>query len=310
MIIERYADDLVVWAPAKVNLFLEVLAKRADGYHEIATLMLAVGLYDTLVFKGQTSDAIRLTVTQTRPSPGSELPNGPENLVTRAARLLQEHTGCRRGASIRLVKRIPLAAGLAGGSTDAAAALAGLNQLWHLQLKAEDLAQLAAQLGSDVPFFFATPAAWCTGRGERVSRLFVNEAMAHQSFHLVLIRPPFGIATADVYRAVAVPDKPRSGEDIRQALIAGDVDNVGRLLHNRLQAAAERLCPALAGYREHLALFHPAGVLLSGSGSTMFALCRQRAEARRIARQLRNGPKRINADVYLVRSCPMVRAAP
>ena len=165
MLIDRYADDLVVWAPAKVNLFLEVLGKRPDGYHEIATLMAAVGLCDTLVFKEEPSGEVRLR------SSNSDLSTGPENLVMRAVELVRQHMGSKRGVAIRLIKRIPLAAGLAGGSTDAAATLAGLNQLWRLGLETKDLAGLAAQLGSDVPFFFAAPAAWCTGRGSRNRRV-------------------------------------------------------------------------------------------------------------------------------------------
>ena len=154
---------VVVRAPAKVNLFLEVLAKRPDGYHDIATLMLAVRLFDTLVFERQ-SEGLRLECS--RP----DLSTGPDNLIMKAARLLQDKTGCRLGAQIRLVKRIPLAAGLAGGSTDAAAALTGLNQLWQLGCSVQDLAQWSGEIGSDIPFFFHTPAAWCTGRGEKVSR--------------------------------------------------------------------------------------------------------------------------------------------
>src|SRR5438105_819423 len=114
---ERHADAVVVWAPAKVNLFLEVLAKRPDGYHEIATLMVAVNLLDKLEFKEDISGEIQLRCSV------AELTTGPENLVVRAAELLRRHTGCARGAHIELTKRIPLAAGLAGGSTDAAAAL-------------------------------------------------------------------------------------------------------------------------------------------------------------------------------------------
>src|SRR5713101_6523487 len=118
MRIDRYADDVVVWAPAKVNLFLEILGKRPDGYHEIATLMVAIRLYDTLVFKEDPAGDLRLGCNQ------DKLSTGPDNLIVRAADLLREETGCRRGATIRLVKRIPMSAGLAGGSSDAAAALA------------------------------------------------------------------------------------------------------------------------------------------------------------------------------------------
>src|SRR5438045_8162621 len=155
------ADKLVVRAPAKVNLFLEVLSKRPDGYHEIATLMVAIRLMDTLVFKEEPD----LRLGCNRP----DLSTGPDNLVLRAARLLQKRTACTRGAHIRLVKRIPMAAGLAGGSTDAAATLAGLDRLWQVGKSAGELAALSSEIGSDIPFFFRTPAAWCTGRGEVVT---------------------------------------------------------------------------------------------------------------------------------------------
>src|SRR5262249_40609185 len=157
MLSERLADAVRVRAPAKVNLFLEVLAKRADGYHEIATLMAAVSLYDTLEFKEEPSGHIQLTCDN------PDLTTGPENLVCRAAELLRRHTGCPRGALVRLWKRIPMAAGLAGGSTDAAAALDGLNRLWGLGLPRAGLMELGARLGSGVPFFFSAPAAAGTG---------------------------------------------------------------------------------------------------------------------------------------------------
>jgi len=314
MLIDQYADDVVVWAPAKVNLYLEVLGKRADGYHEIATLMVAIRLYDTLVFKEDPSGATTLTLSQPSPphphpsSSGGEGPGvrgpapradklstGPDNLVARAARLLCEHTGCTRGANIRLVKRIPLAAGLAGGSTDAAATLAGLNRLWNLGLGKQELAKLAAQLGSDIPFFFETPAAWCTGRGEQVEPL-----PSGQTLYFVLLCPPFGLATADVYRRMIVPQQPLNGSAMRHAFVAGQIEEMGRLLHNRLQEPADQLCPALADYRRRLADLNPAGQLMSGSGSTLFALCRDRHEAHRIARVLRRDDR--NLRVFRLRS--------
>jgi 4-diphosphocytidyl-2-C-methyl-D-erythritol kinase len=238
--------------------------------------MVAVGLYDTLVFKDEPGGDVRLRCTL------PDLSTGPDNLVVRAARLLQEHTGCRRGVQVRLVKRIPLAAGLAGGSTDAAAALAGLNRLWSLGLADSELARLGARIGSDVPFFFATPAAWCTGRGELVSPVPLGTTL-----HLVLLCPPFGLATAAVYREVVVPNHPDDGAAVRQAITAGRIDDLGRLLRNRLQEPAFRMCPALARYQAQLAGLKPAGVLMSGSGTSLFALCRSRADARQIARHLR-----------------------
>jgi 4-diphosphocytidyl-2-C-methyl-D-erythritol kinase len=291
MRIYENAADVVVWAPAKVNLFLEVLARRPDGYHDIATLMVAVGLYDTLVCKADTSGVVRLHCNL------PALSTGPDNLVIRAAEALRQHTGCRQGAELRLVKRIPLAAGLAGGSSDAAAALAGLTRLWRLGLTAPELARLGADLGSDVPFFFATPAAWCVGRGEQVTALPLGRPLL-----FVLVCPPGGLSTAAVYQNVVVPDSPESGTEICEALRAGDVEEIGRRLHNRLQPPAERLYPAVAALEARLDGLHAAGARMSGSGSSLFALCRDRNEARRLAHELRRGPEE-GLQVYLVRSC-------
>jgi 4-diphosphocytidyl-2-C-methyl-D-erythritol kinase len=293
MLIGQRSEAVVVQAPAKVNLYLEVLAKRSDGYHEIATLMVAVSLYDTLVFKEENSGDLRLRCDH----PG--LSTGSENLVLRAARLLRQHSSCQRGAAITLTKRIPLAAGLAGGSTDAAATLAGLNRLWRLGLTTTELIALSAQLGSDVAFFFATPAAWCTGRGERVEALPLPETL-----YIVLLCPTVGLSTADVYRGVTVPERPLTGVEIRQALAQGQMEAIGRRLHNRLQRVAEGLCPAVAAAYARLEALRPAGQLMSGSGSSLFALCRHWEEAVRIARAIRHGSvEGVRPSVYLVRSC-------
>ncbi len=293
MLIERRAGAVMVWAPAKVNLYLEVLGKRPDGYHEIATLMVAVSLFDRLEFREEPSGRIELRCD----APG--LSPGPDNLVWRAAALLRERTACRQGVTIRLGKRIPLAAGLAGGSTDAAATLAGLNRLWRLGRSRQELAAWAAELGSDVPFFFAAPAAWCTGRGERVAHERLGRPLV-----LVLVCPPVGLATAAVYRGVTVPQRPQTGEALRQAAARGDVEEVGRRLHNRLQPVAEHLCPAVAEYAARLAELKPTGRLMSGSGSSLFAVCRDRVEALRIARAMSSEAEAGNRPrVFIVRSC-------
>jgi 4-diphosphocytidyl-2-C-methyl-D-erythritol kinase len=293
MLIARSGPAVVVHAPAKVNLFLEVLGRRPDGYHELATLMAAVSLYDTLEFTEAPPGPVRLR--SDHPSLSVE----PDNLVCRAAELLRRRAGRDLGAGVRLWKRIPLAAGLAGGSSDAAATLAGLNRLWRLGLDRGELAALGAELGSDVPFFFATPAAWCTGRGERVEPLALGRPL-----DFVLACPPVGLATADVFRNVTVPAEPVDGEAVRRAVAEGNVEELGRRLHNRLQAAAERLCPAVADLHRRLADLQPAGVLMSGSGTTVFALCRDAAEARRIDRGLQpaqEGPG--GTRTHSVRSC-------
>jgi 4-diphosphocytidyl-2-C-methyl-D-erythritol kinase len=265
---------LTVRAPAKVNLFLEVTARRPDGYHELRTLLVAVSLFDALTFAP--AAAIRLSCTD--PALGT----GPENLIVRAADALRRHAGIRAGAAIALTKRIPVAAGLGGGSSDAAATLVGLNRLWKLRLGRDELARLAAGLGSDVPFFLRGPAAWCTGRGEVVTPWPVGRRL-----HLVLVRPPFGLSTADVYRRVDVPKRPATGMALKEAVKAGDADAVGRLLHNRLQAPALALRPELREWLGRLRAAKPLGSLVSGSGSTVYALARDPADARRIVADVR-----------------------
>jgi 4-diphosphocytidyl-2-C-methyl-D-erythritol kinase len=299
MLVERHADTVTVRAPAKVNLFLEVLAKRPDGYHDIASLMVAVTLCDTLVFKEEPSGHVRLSCDL----PG--LSTGPENLVCRAAEALRRRTGSTQGAAIRLAKRIPMAAGLAGGSTDAAATLAGLNCSWELGLSACELAAIGAEIGSDVPFFFSTPAAWCTGRGEQTTPWPLGRTL-----HLVLVCPPVGLSTAEVYRGVAIPERPESGAAMRQAAADGDVEEIGRRLHNRLQPVAERLCPPVASLHRRLAQLGAAGQSMSGSGASLFALCRDHGEALRLARELRAGAEEARAGaetggirLFVVQSC-------
>ncbi len=295
MHIAPQADRVEVRAPAKVNLFLEVQAKRPDGYHDIASLMLAVSLFDTLAFKEESNGRIDLHCDQPR------LSTGPENLVHRAATLLQHKTGTNRGARIELSKRIPMAAGLAGGSSDAAATLAGLDVLWQLGLSNPELAELGAQIGSDVAFFFTPGAAWCTGRGEIVTPQPVGKPL-----DLLLICPGIEVSTASVYRQVKVPATPVNGDEIRRAVAAGNVEEIGGLLFNRLQPAAEQMAPDIAGWHSRLAALQPAGVLMSGSGSTVFALCRNRREALRMIRELRKeahgGPSGSLSKMFLVRS--------
>jgi 4-diphosphocytidyl-2-C-methyl-D-erythritol kinase len=293
MLIQRCGEAVRLWAPAKLNLFLEVLGKRPDGYHDLATLMVAVSLYDTLEIKEDPTGADRLDCDH------PTLSTGPDNLVRRAIDLVRRHTGRTSGVRVRLHKRIPLQAGLAGGSSDAAATLQGLNCLWRLGWGRARLAELGAELGSDVPFFFSTPAAWCTGRGERVESVPLERPL-----DFVLASPAAGLSTADVFAAVSVPAEPLSGKEVLEAARRGDVEGLGHQLHNRLQPAAERLSPEVAGLCARLAGLAPAGQLMTGSGSTVFALCRNPAEAQRLARALRSATEEgAPPRVCVVRSC-------
>jgi 4-diphosphocytidyl-2-C-methyl-D-erythritol kinase len=255
--------------------------------------MVAVSLHDTLDITPAADGITRLHCD----CPG--LSTGPDNLVCRAVELVRRHSGHAGGVCLHLRKRIPLAAGLAGGSSDAAATLAGLNRLWQLGWDRDRLATLGAELGSDVPFFFFTPAAWCTGRGEVVEPLTLQ-----RDLDLVVVAPPVGLSTAEVFRGVTVPQQPIDGGPLRRAVAAGIIEEAGRLLHNRLQPAAERLCPLIAGWQARLAGLGPGGQQMSGSGSALFALCRDSAEALRLARALRSVLEDGDwARFFIVRSC-------
>jgi 4-diphosphocytidyl-2-C-methyl-D-erythritol kinase len=292
MLIRRRGLDVLAWAPAKVNLFLEVLGKRADGYHELATLMATASLYDTLALRESKSD---ITLRCDDPA----LTTGEDNLVVKAARLLRSRIGARQGVEMTLCKRIPMQAGLAGGSSDAAAALAGLNALWRLGLSTSQLASLGAELGSDVPFFFHAPAAWCTGRGEVIEPLRRTEPL-----HLVLACPGVGLSTAAVFRALRLPSDKRSGEEARQAFLHGDAQEVAQCLHNRLEEPAEEMAPEVGRWRRSLLAARPLGVRMSGSGSVVFAVCRDASDAWRVARAVAEGREaRGPARVIVVRSC-------
>jgi 4-diphosphocytidyl-2-C-methyl-D-erythritol kinase len=262
-------------APAKLNLFLEVLGKRPDGYHELETLMVTVNLCDTLAFRDDPSGRLTLVCSDPR------LPTGPENLVVRAAELLRGTvSGPPPGAAIELTKEVPAEAGLGGGSSDAATTLLALDRLWNLQTPPSRLEALAGELGSDVPFFLHPPAAVCRGRGERVEPISLP-----RDLHFVLVCPPIGSSTAAVYRHVVVPDQPRSVRPVLDAL--DDPSALGPALFNRLEPIARERAPGLEAVRNALHELHTgpgllAGHLMSGSGSAFFGLARD-AEAARTA---------------------------
>ncbi|MBW3541211.1 MAG: 4-(cytidine 5'-diphospho)-2-C-methyl-D-erythritol kinase [Planctomycetes bacterium] len=287
MLFRHVPSALVVHAPAKLNLFLEVLGKRPDGYHELETLMVTVGLYDTLFVTETDSGEIRLRTTGATGDPaaadGLAVPHDERNLVVRAARLLQQAAGARGGARIVLHKRIPAGSGLAGGSSDAAAALAALNRLWGLGLPAEELRRLAAELGSDVPFFLVqAPAAVCRGRGERIEPVRLPEGL-----WFVVVRPRSGLSTSQVFSHCRLAEQKQSTRPLVEALHRGRLDRAARHFHNALYEPAASLNPEVAQLRDWLRSCPVAGDLMSGSGSACFALCRHGRLARRLAARAR-----------------------
>ncbi len=277
------AGSVTVRVPAKVNLQLSVGPPRADGYHDVVTVYHAVSLYDEVTV----SPAERTSVTVTGEA---GVPLGPANLAVRAAGALARAAGLNDAGRVRIEirKRIPVAAGLAGGSADAAGALVACNELWRAGASQADLAAIGAGLGSDVPFALAGGTAVGLGRGERLTT-----ALAAGSYHWVLAFGAAGLATPDVYaacdrlraaRGLAVP-APALSAQLMAALRSGDPAAVGPLLANDLQPAALSLRPllrrTLAAGRELGAL----GAIVSGSGPT----CAFLAAGARAARELAVG---------------------
>jgi 4-diphosphocytidyl-2-C-methyl-D-erythritol kinase len=211
----------------------------------------------------------------------NEIPTNHENLAVRAAALLRERAGKKLGASMRLIKRIPAASGLGGASSDAAAALVAGNAAWQLNWPTERLAELAAELGSDVPFFLTPGAAVCRGRGEQI------EPINATRLHVVIVRPPIGLTTPKVYKECRPTDSPRCATSLIAELGCGRAHGVGQHLLNNLQPAAARLTPWIDTLKNEFERQDVLGHQMSGSGSSYFGLCRSHRHAHRLAARLR-----------------------
>jgi 4-diphosphocytidyl-2-C-methyl-D-erythritol kinase len=255
-------------SPCKVNLLLNILGRRADGFHELETVFYPIRVFDRLRF-ARTSQGIQLNCSL----PG--LPTDSRNLVYRAAALFLEAAGIKDGVRLDLEKHIPLAGGLAGGSGNAATTLLGLNELFENPLPPEQLHRLAASLGSDVPFFLQSRSALATGRGERVEPLEPFPALRGSA--LVLIYPGFGIATAWAYQQLsrfpqALNGRPGRARKLVSLLQTAGLRAAASEFYNSLEAPALEKYPLLALFQEFLRANGAAAALMSGSGSTTFAL--------------------------------------
>ena len=276
-------------ARAKLNLSLAVLAKRPDGFHEIESLMVPVTLHDTLTIRTSDSSDVRLTVRfggrLLEPAAAvlrRDVPTDDSNLVVRAARLLAAEAGETRGLEIDLVKEIPSGAGLGGGSSDAAAALVGAAEAWGIDWPRSRLATLAAQLGSDVPFFLEGGPAIASGRGERLVAVGGIPAL-----HAVIACPAAGLSTAAVYTH-CTPDAAQRGaaERLAGAFVAGDLPTAFTAMHNTLEPPARALAADVGRLLDAMTAAGAVRPMLTGSGSACFALARSEPEARGIAVRL------------------------
>lgn len=268
---------LLVKAPAKINLSLDVLHKREDGFHEVEMIMTTIDLADRLELTLLEQNVIKIT------SLNRFVPDDSRNLAYQAALLLKERFNVQKGVAIMIEKVIPVAAGLAGGSSDAAAVLRGLNKLWGLGLTLDELAKIGAEIGSDVSFCVYGGTALATGRGE-----IITELPAAPTCWVILAKPFIGVSTADVYRRLNVNKiKHPNTKEMIHAIESGNYSQVCSNLENVLEDVTFQLHPEVAQIKEQMKRFGADAVLMSGSGPTVFGLVRHDSRMQRIYNGLR-----------------------
>jgi 4-diphosphocytidyl-2-C-methyl-D-erythritol kinase len=270
-------------SPCKVNLLLNILGKRADGFHELETVMHPVNLFDEMDF-ARVTGGFQLTCSD------PTLPTDSGNLVHRAATLFFQKTEIRDGVRIHLEKKIPLAAGLGGGSGNAATTLLALNEIFGKPLSIKALHDIAATLGSDIPFFLQTKPGLGTGRGEKIQPLDFFPAMNGAAF--VLIHPGFGISTPWAYQNLArfpsaLNGTPGRAQKLIDRLQTADLRTAGAEFYNSLEAPALDKYPLLSLFQEFLRENDAAATLMSGSGSTTFALTENLLAAEQLAEKFK-----------------------
>ncbi|PLT32642.1 4-(cytidine 5'-diphospho)-2-C-methyl-D-erythritol kinase [Bacillus sp. V5-8f] len=274
-------------APAKINLALDVLFKRPDGYHEVEMVMTTVDLADRIELTENRDGDIRII------SHNRFVPDDNRNLAYQAALLLKERFSINKGVSIAIEKNIPVAAGLAGGSSDAAATLRGLNRLWDLGLSLDELAVIGAEIGSDVSFCVYGGTALAKGRGEKITHL-----PAPPKCWVILAKPTIGVSTADVYKRLRLENA--GHPDVLEMLSAikdHDYNQLCRNVGNILEEVTLPLYPEVANIKDQMKTFGADAVLMSGSGPTVFGLVEHDSRMQRIY----NGLRGFCHQVYAVR---------
>lgn len=274
-------------APAKINLSLDVLHKRSDGYHEVNMVMTTIDLADRVELTDLYSDTIQII------SHNRFVPDDERNLAYQAAKLLKEKLGVRRGVAISITKHVPVAAGLAGGSSDAAATLRGLNKLWGLGLSLDELAEIGAEIGSDVPFCVYGGTAVARGRGEKIEHI-----PAPPPCWVILAKPTIGVSTADVYRNLQLQSVHHPDVDGMVAAIKEkNYEKICALAGNVLESVTLNMHPEVAQIKEQMKRFGADVSLMSGSGPTVFGLVQHDSRLQRVY----NGLRGFCEHVYAVR---------
>jgi 4-diphosphocytidyl-2-C-methyl-D-erythritol kinase len=278
---------LLIKAPAKINLTLDVLHKREDGYHEVEMVMTTVDLSDRIELSDIRENEIQV-VSQNR-----FVPDDQRNLAYQAAHLVKNRYGIQRGVSIGIDKMIPVAAGLAGGSSDAAATLRGLNRMWDLGLSIDELAELGAEIGSDVSFCVYGGTALAKGRGEKITHL-----PAPPNCWVILAKPSVGVSTADVYRNLDLTriQHPNT-KGMIEALEQSSYEGICKYTGNVLESVTLKTNPEVLQIKEQMERFGADAVLMSGSGPTVFGLVQYESRLQRIY----NGLRGFCDQVFVVR---------
>lgn len=271
---------LLLKVPAKINLYLEILGKRENGYHEIRSVVVPVSLYDVVALE-KTDSVIETTVETSKSLIGEtmHLPEPKDNLVTKAAVFFREQTGYSGGVRIRLEKNIPVGSGLGGGSSDAAAVLIGLNMLWQTGIPKEDLMAIGSQLGCDIPAMIHGGAVCVEGFGEKVTPIPVIS-----EWWMVIANPGFNVSTRDIYLmySSALTSIPLPISSMVSALREGNVEAAAQGLFNGLQKTVFRKYPLIEMVAEGLGKVGAIEVSLSGSGAAVFGLARNEEHAHSI----------------------------
>ena len=281
---------LTISAFAKINLTLDILGKRDDGFHEVALVLQSIALSDTLEL-AKIPSGIKLEIVSDDIA-ADVLPSDHNNLAYRAAQLVLERFKIDSGLFIRLNKRIPIAAGLAGGSTDAAAVIRGMNQLFNLRLNLQQMCNIAAEIGSDVPFCIVGGTCLATGRGEKLTRLADLPTLP-----IVLLKPRGAIPTAwayQTYDSLTHEGPVRKGnsrgssrdlstQEICEAINISDTKAVCEMIFNVLEQVAVIKYPAIESYKQRLLELGAVAAMMSGSGPSIFGIAKSRTEAERIA---------------------------
>ncbi|WP_121615962.1 4-(cytidine 5'-diphospho)-2-C-methyl-D-erythritol kinase [Virgibacillus halodenitrificans] len=274
-------------APAKINLSLDVLSKREDGYHNVEMIMTTIDLSDRVMLSEIAEDRIEVALES------RYVPSDERNLAYKAAKVFKDTYRIRKGVRINIEKSIPVSAGLGGGSTDAAAVLRGLNRLWSLNIPTEKLQEMGDMIGTDVPFCVQGKTAIATGRGEKIERL-----PSPPPGWVILAKPDIGVSSRTIFQRIDMKEisHPNTSQILR-ALNSGDFQLMCDYIGNSLEAITMNLHPEVLRIKKAMVQAGASGVLMSGSGPTVYGLVEHHSKARRIY----NSMCGFCDEVYLVR---------